>query len=140
MPVRNPIHFLAMHLRVPSPQLFVLLLDSPLQPPCSAGLIGFIGIPSTITALGFFFLGMRFLRHGALDARSRCRRTIYFAGGVDSFGFFGAFFVRLPRGRNCTNGGFPSSLRSRSTPRIKRQISSLVSGSSESQTLNSSLK
>src|SRR6266568_5681324 len=33
MPVRNPIHFLAMHFRVTSPQRFVLLLDSPLQPP-----------------------------------------------------------------------------------------------------------
>src|SRR5262249_30676236 len=33
VPVRNPIHFLAMHLRVSSPQLFVLLLDSPFQPP-----------------------------------------------------------------------------------------------------------
>src|SRR5712692_3376584 len=32
MPVRNPVHFLAVNLRVPSPQLFVLLLDSPVQP------------------------------------------------------------------------------------------------------------
>src|SRR4029077_7248433 len=54
--------------------------------------------------------------------------------------FFGVFFGCLLRDRNSTNGGFPSSLRSRSTPRIKRQISSLVSGSSESQTLNSSSK
>src|SRR5260370_7790648 len=66
---------------------------------CSAGLIGFIGIPSTITALGFFFLGMRVLRHGALDARSRCRRTIYFAGGVDSLGFFGCFLRTLAPGK-----------------------------------------
>src|SRR5467141_3558729 len=65
---------------------------------CSAGLIGFIGTPSTITALGFFFLGMRVLRHGALDARSRCRRTIYFAGGVDSFAFFARFLRALATG------------------------------------------
>src|SRR5712664_568959 len=107
---------------------------------CSAGLIGFIGIPSTITALGFFFLGMRVLRHGALDARSRCCEPFSLRGEWTSSAFLGAFFVRLPLGRNCTNGGFPSCWRSRSTPRIKRQISSLVSGSSESQTLNSSLK
>src|SRR5713226_2451402 len=66
---------------------------------CSAGLIGFIGIPSTITALGFFFLGMHVLRHGALDARSRCRRTIYFAGGVDSLGFFWCFLRALAPGK-----------------------------------------
>src|SRR5260370_33720892 len=29
---------------------------------CSPGLIGFIGIPSTITALGFFSLGIHFRR------------------------------------------------------------------------------
>src|SRR5260370_37999557 len=71
---------------------FLIRLSSRL---CSAGLIGFIGTPSTITALGLFFLGMRVLRHAALDARSRCRRTIYFAGGVDSFGFFRGFLRSL---------------------------------------------
>src|SRR5258708_34445331 len=49
---------------------------------CSAGLIGFIEIPSTVTALGFFFLGMRVLRHCSLDARSECRSTIWFAAGL----------------------------------------------------------
>src|SRR6267143_689207 len=74
---------------------FLIRLSSRL---CSAGLIGFIGIPSTITVLGFFFLGMRVLWHGALDARSRCRRTIYFAGGVDSLGFFRRFLRALTPG------------------------------------------
>src|SRR5258706_3881061 len=74
---------------------FLIRLSSRL---CSAGLIAFTGIPSTITALVFFFLGMGILRHGALDARSRCRRTIYFAGGVDSFGFFGRFLRALAPG------------------------------------------
>src|SRR5260370_12230885 len=74
---------------------------------CSAGLIGFIGIPSTITALGFFFLGMRVLRRGALDARSRCRRTIYFAGEVDSFGFFGRFLRVLAPGEKLYQRRFP---------------------------------
>src|SRR5258706_12713135 len=59
---------------------------------CTAGLIGFIGIPSTITALVFFFLGMSALRLCALDGRSGCRRTIYFAAGVDPFSFFRRFF------------------------------------------------
>src|SRR6266705_6397565 len=67
---------------------FLIRLSSRL---CSAGLIGFIGILSTITALGFFFLGMRILRHGALDARSRRWRSIYFAAGVASFRFFWCF-------------------------------------------------
>src|SRR6267378_4483184 len=52
---------------------FLICLSSPL---CSAGLIGFIGIPSTITALGFFFLGMRVLRHSALDTPCGWDRTI----------------------------------------------------------------
>src|SRR5258708_1730500 len=73
---------------------FLIRLSSRL---CSAGLIGFIGTPSTITAL-VFFLGMGVLRHGALDARSRCRRTIYFAGGANSFGFFGRFLRALAPG------------------------------------------
>src|SRR5437016_12893591 len=83
---------------------FLIRLSSRL---CSAGLIGFIGIPSTITALVFFFLGMRALRHGALDARSRCRRTIYFAGGVDSFGFFGRFLRALAPGEKLHQRRFP---------------------------------
>src|SRR6266481_162994 len=74
---------------------------------CSVGLIGFIGIPSTITALGFFFLGMRVLRHGALDARSRCRRTIYFTGGVDSFGFSWCFLRGLAPGKKLHQRRFP---------------------------------
>src|SRR5260370_14851041 len=41
---------------------------------CSVGLIGFIGTPSTITALGFFFLCMRVLRHSALYTRSARHR------------------------------------------------------------------
>src|SRR5438132_7007597 len=61
---------------------------------CSAGLTGFIGIPSAITALGFLFLGMCVLRDGALNTRSRCRRTICFAGGVDSF-VFCRLFLRV---------------------------------------------
>src|SRR6266850_7287898 len=65
---------------------------------CSAGLIGFIGIPSTITALGFFFLGMRVLRLCALDGRNGCRRTVYFAAGVDSFGFLRRFLRALAPG------------------------------------------
>src|SRR5260370_8398116 len=83
---------------------FLIRLSSRL---CSAGLTGFIGIPSTITALGFFFLGMRVLRHSALDARSRCRRTIYFAGGVDSFGFFRGFLRALAPGEKLHQWRFP---------------------------------
>src|SRR5882757_4616835 len=83
---------------------FLIRLSSRL---CSAGLIGFIGIPSTITALGFFFLGMRVLRRGALDARSRCRRTIYFAAGVGSFGFFGRFLRALAPGEKLYQRRFP---------------------------------
>src|SRR5258708_9434435 len=83
---------------------FLIRLSSRL---CSAGLIGFIGTPSTITALGFFFLGMRVLRHGALDARSRCRRTIYFAGGVDSLGFFWRFLFALAPGEKLYQRRFP---------------------------------
>src|SRR6266699_2056187 len=83
---------------------FLIRLSSRL---CSAGLIGFSGIPSTITALGFFFLGMRVLRRGALDARSRFRRTIYFAGGVDSFGFFGRFLRALAPGEKLDQRRFP---------------------------------
>src|SRR6266853_1110370 len=83
---------------------FLIRLSSRL---CSAALIGFIGIPSTITALGFFFLGMRVLRHSALDARSRCRRTIYFAGGVDCFGFFWCFLRALAPREKLDQRRFP---------------------------------
>src|SRR5260370_30558881 len=64
MPVRNPIHFLAMHLRVPSPQLFVLLLDSPLQPPvfCRADRL----YRNTVHHHG---LGFLLLRHARPPAR-----------------------------------------------------------------------
>src|SRR5712664_1371220 len=71
---------------------FLIRLSSRL---CSAWLIGFIGIPSTITALGFFFLGMRVIPYCALDTGSGWHRTIYFAGGVDSFGFFRCFLRAL---------------------------------------------
>src|SRR5258707_7634906 len=75
---------------------------------CSAGLIGFIGTPSTITALGFFFLGMRALRFCGLDTRSRCRRrAIYFPRGVDSFGFFGCFLRALAPGEKLDQRRFP---------------------------------
>src|SRR5258707_1352339 len=77
---------------------------------CSAGLIGFIGIPSTVTALAFFFLGMRVLRHGALDARSRCRRTIYFAVGLDRFGFFRRLLRALAPGEKLYQRRFPIHL------------------------------
>ncbi len=40
MPVRNPVHFLAVNLRIPSPQLFVLLLDSPVQATLVRGAFG----------------------------------------------------------------------------------------------------
>src|SRR5258708_16650679 len=83
---------------------FLIRLSSRL---CSAGLIGFIGISSTITALVFFFLGMRVLRHSALDARSRCRRTICLAGGVDSFGFFWCFLPELAPGGKLDQRRFP---------------------------------
>src|SRR6266850_7753127 len=71
---------------------FLMRLSSRL---CSAGLIGFIGIPSTNTALVFFFLGMSALRLCALDGRSGCRRTICFAAGVDPLSFFRRFFRAL---------------------------------------------
>src|SRR5260370_27201315 len=71
---------------------FLIRLSSRL---CSAGLIGFIGIPSTITALRFFFLGMRVPPHCALDTRSGGGRTTSFAVGVDPFSFFGRFLLAL---------------------------------------------
>src|SRR5438874_1844681 len=83
---------------------FLIRLSSRL---CSAGLIGFIGIPSTITALRFFFLAMRALRLRALDARSGRRRTIYFAAGVDSFGFLGRFLRALAPGKKLHQRRFP---------------------------------
>src|SRR5260221_9109288 len=83
---------------------FLIRLSSRL---CSAGLIAFIGIPSIITALGFFFLGMRVLRHSALEARTRCRRTIYFAAGVDSFGSFWCFLRALAPGEKLDQRRFP---------------------------------
>src|SRR5437660_838919 len=70
MPVRNPIHFLAMHFRVTSPQLFVLLFDSPLQPPvfCRADRL----YRNTVHhhGLGFFLL-----RHARPPARCSRRPT-----------------------------------------------------------------
>src|SRR5260370_26144646 len=74
---------------------FLIRLSSRL---CSAGLIGFIGIPSTITALFFFFLGIRVLRHSALDARNGRHRTIWFAAGVGSFSLFRGFLRALASG------------------------------------------
>src|SRR5260370_20598145 len=72
---------------------FLIRLSSRL---CSAGLIGFIGIPSTITALRFFFLRMRVPPHCALATRSGYRRTIYFPPALDSFAFLRLFFLRHP--------------------------------------------
>src|SRR5258708_37852966 len=66
---------------------------------CSAGLIGFIGIPSTVTDLVFFFLGTRVLPHCALDIRSGWRRAIYFAGRARPFGFFRRFLRALAPGQ-----------------------------------------
>src|SRR5229473_2684359 len=83
---------------------FLIRLSSRL---CSVGLIGFIGTPSTITALGFFFLGMRVLRHGALDTRSGWHRTIWFAAGVDPFGFFRRFLQALAPGEKLHQRRFP---------------------------------
>src|SRR5438309_6196819 len=59
MPVRNPVHFLAVNLRVPSPQSFVLLLDSVVQPPvfCRADRL----YRNTVHHHG---LGSFLLRHG----------------------------------------------------------------------------
>src|SRR5260221_10781366 len=67
MPVRNPIHFLAMHLRVPLPQLFVLLLDSPLQPPvfCRADRL----YRNTVHHHGLGFFLLRHARPLALCSR-----------------------------------------------------------------------
>src|SRR6266850_3080893 len=83
---------------------FLIRLSSRL---CSAGLIGFIGIPSTVTALVFFFLGMRVLPHCALDIRSGWRRAIYFAGGVRPFGFFRRFLRALAPGQKLHQRRFP---------------------------------
>src|SRR5260221_6894024 len=83
---------------------FLIRLSSRL---CSAGLIGFIGIPSTVTALVFFFLGMRVLPHFALDTRSGWRRAIYFAGGVRPFGFFRRFLRALAPGQKLHQRRFP---------------------------------
>jgi hypothetical protein len=74
-PVRNPVHFLAANLAVSFPQFscfFLIRLSGRL---CSDALISFIGMPTAITALGFF-LGMGVRRHCALDTRSGSRRTI----------------------------------------------------------------
>src|SRR5579859_2457894 len=60
--------------------------------------IGVRGPSPSRTALRFRFLGMRVLRLCALDARSGCRRTVYFADGVDSFGFLGRFLRALAPG------------------------------------------
>src|SRR5260370_12487486 len=60
---------------------------------CSAALIGVMGVLPTHTTLRF--LRMRVLRLCALDARSGCRRTVSFAPGVDSFGFWGRFLRAL---------------------------------------------
>src|SRR5260221_12666496 len=62
---------------------------------CSARLFGFIGIPSTITAWFFFFLGMRVLRHIALDTRNGRHRAIGFAAASYPFRLFRAFLVTL---------------------------------------------
>src|SRR5260221_6084380 len=86
---------------------FLIRLSSRL---CSARLIGFIGIPSTITALFFFFLGMRVLRHSALDTRNRRHRTIWFAAGVYPFRFFTGFLRALAPGKKLHQRRFPFQL------------------------------
>src|SRR5215472_1817210 len=83
---------------------FLIRLSSRL---CSAALIGFIGIPSTNTGLASFFLGMGVLRLRALDARSRCRRSIWFADRVDSLGFLGCFLRALAPGKKLHQRRFP---------------------------------
>src|SRR5713101_4290299 len=84
--------------------LFLIRLSNRL---CSAGLIGFIGIPSTITVLGFFFLGMSVLPHCTRDTRRGRHRTIQLAAGVDSFGFFRGFLRALAPGEKLHQWRFP---------------------------------
>src|SRR6266566_7443173 len=83
---------------------FLIRLSSRL---CSAELIGFIGIPSNVTALVFFFLGMRVPPHRTLDTRSGWRRTIWFAVGVDPFGFSRRFLLALAPGEKLHQRRFP---------------------------------
>src|SRR5882724_3993742 len=65
--VRNPVHFLAVNLRVPSSQLFVLLLDSPVQPPvfCQADRL----YRNTVDRHGLGFFLLRHARSPALCSR-----------------------------------------------------------------------
>src|SRR5260221_14324649 len=67
MPVRDPVHFLAVNLRVPSPQLFVLLLDSLVQPPvfCRADRL----YRNTVDRHGLGFFLLRHARSPALCSR-----------------------------------------------------------------------
>src|SRR5258708_22172843 len=67
MPVRNPVHFLAVNLRVPSPQLFVFLLDSSVQPPvfCRADRL----YRNTVHHYGLGFFLLRHARPPALCSR-----------------------------------------------------------------------
>src|SRR5882762_1177004 len=55
----------------------------------------------------FFFLDMRVLRHCALDTRSGWHRTIWFATGVDPFGFFRRFLQALAPGEKLNQRRLP---------------------------------
>ena len=59
------------------------------------------------TAFGFVFLDMRVLWLCALDARNGCRRTVYFAIGVDSFGFLRSFLCALAPTEKLDQRRFP---------------------------------
>src|SRR5260370_39660837 len=61
--------------------------------------IGVKSVSPSHTAFGFLFLGMRVLWHCALDARNGRHWTIWFAAGVDSFGFFRGFLRALTLGK-----------------------------------------
>src|SRR5258707_7081291 len=69
--------------------------------------IGVKSVSPSHTALGFFFLGMRVLWHCALDTRNGRHWTIWFAAGVDSFGFFGRSLRALAPGKKLYQRRFP---------------------------------
>src|SRR5258707_13336891 len=68
--------------------------------------IGVTSLSPSHTAFGFLFLGMRILRHCALDTRNGRHRTIWFAAGVDSLGFFRGFLRALAPGKKLDQRGF----------------------------------
>src|SRR5258707_15657207 len=65
----------------------------------SLAAIGVKSVSPSHTAFGFLFLGMRVLWHCALDTRNGRHWTIWFAAGVDSFGFFRGFLRALTLGK-----------------------------------------